>query len=108
MRRFPRLLIPILLLATIASCRPGSELIGTYHANDPSTGAVLQLVLNAEGKGHWIVSRENIAFSWEARGNEVWLHSRTGGVVVGRIEKHDCIDVALPGVGRFRFERVKG
>ena len=104
--RLPRLFVLILFLSAFASCRYGHELVGTYHAEDPSTGSTLQMVLSPDGKGHWIVTRENIPFTWEHRGGEVWLHSRTGGVIVGKIGKDDCIDVVLPDIGKFRFEKA--
>ena len=104
--RLNRLVVLIPFLLILASCQDSHELAGAYQARDAATSSTFQLVLGPDGKGHWTVSREEISFSWEKRGDEVWLHSRTGGVIVGKVGKDDCIDVALPGVGKFRFEKA--
>jgi hypothetical protein len=105
--RSNRFLIVTLFLLTLVACQSRDELVGKYEAEDLLQRSKLQLVLSADGKGHWNIAQENISFTWTRRGDEVWLHSKTGGVIVGKLEVSDYIDVILPGSGKFRFEKIK-
>lgn len=98
------LLIPCLL--ALLSCQSGTDLTGTYEAVSPlNPDASVTLVLKAEGKGAWSVDGEEVAFQWEVRGDELWLHTRSGGVLTGRVGEDDSIDITLAGVGKLLFKK---
>jgi len=103
----PPSLILILILLALVSCGHKHDPVGRYEAKHPSEGSTIQMLLKADGKGQWTIARENIHFGWEQKGEEVWLHSRTGGVIVGKIDKDGSIDVDVPGAGRLLFKRIQ-
>jgi hypothetical protein len=109
MRRLSLILLLILLVSAGVSCRQtGRDLTGKYRAVPiPGDGKALELELKSDGKGSWKMGHEDFSFTWEDRGDEVWLHTRAGGVVAGRIGEDRSIHVSLPAVGSFRFEKLE-
>ncbi len=98
----------ILCLLCTPACRQGSDLAGKYQAAGHSDqGGQLQLVLRSDGKGAWKVDREETSFIWEQKGDEILLHSKTGGVIVGKLGKNDSIEISLPGMESFQFIRFE-
>jgi hypothetical protein len=75
---------------------------------DSHTGSPphLVLLLKEDGKGTWALGSEDVSFIWESRGQEIWLHAKTGGVVVGKLRPNHTIDISLPGIGCFLFVRA--
>ncbi len=93
---------------TALSCGPDRDLAGKYHASDPRGGQKkLLLELKEDGKGSWKMDHEDFAFTWEDRGGEIWLHSKSGGVIAGTVRDDRSIQIDLPDVGSFRFEKVE-
>ncbi|MCU0589688.1 MAG: hypothetical protein MUF52_16255 [Syntrophobacteraceae bacterium] len=88
------------------ACGPARDLAGTYEAVDPREGPrTFLLELKEDGRGSWRLGHEDFAFSWEKRGDALWLHSKSGGVISGTIQPDRSIQIALPGVGSFLFIR---
>jgi hypothetical protein len=110
MRSARSLLIRVLALSLMltVSCKDSGVLVGKYLAEnerDQRSSAVL-LELGTNGEGSWAIEEDNAFFKWEVRTNEVWLHTDSGGVIVGRIVG-DTIEISLPGVGDNSFRKVK-
>ncbi len=102
-----RIAILLLVLCLLPGCSPGKPLAGTYRSTLAADGATRdELKLEADGKGVWRVGKETVSFKWESRGSEIWLHTRTGGVVRGTVTPDQSIDIQVPGVGPFHFERA--
>lgn len=100
-------LIVCLFLAAV-SCDRGRDISGKYKAAEsPGSIAQSQLVLKADGKGTWKVDREETQFTWEQKGDEVLLHSKTGGVIVGKLAPNDSIEISLPGMDNLHFTRTE-
>lgn len=100
-------LLLVLLCALPVACQPGRELAGKYQAAEPrSEGKVLNLELRSDGKGSWKMGHDDVAFTWEDRGKEVWLHLKVGGVIPGVIDKDGSILISLPEGENYRFTRV--
>ncbi len=107
MRHALMILTLLLLVLPAVSCGPNRDLAGRYEASDPRGGQKkLLLDLKEDGKGSWKMDHEDFAFTWEDRGGEIWLHSKSGGVIPGTVREDRSIQIALPGVGSFRFEKV--
>ena len=104
--RMARRLVPVLALACVlalTACRGGeAELAGQYTATNRDGVA---LALHGEGKGTWTTPDEDLEFTWERRGQEVWMHTRDGGIIVGQVTPDGGITVRLPGAGRYEFTR---
>jgi hypothetical protein len=96
------------LLLTVLSCDRGRDISGKYKAADPAgNGAQSQLMLKIDGKGTWKVDREETQFTWEQKGDEVLLHSKTGGVIIGKLAPNDSIEISLPGMDNLHFTRTE-
>lgn len=89
----------------LAGCQQTDDVSGRYVAQAQS-GEVL-LVLDEGGRGTWATDEEDIAFTWERRGDEVWLHTRGGGVLVGTLSAGGGIVMQMPGVGEVVFSRER-
>ena len=90
----------------VAGCSGQANLAGTYHAKG-NDGIEAQLVLQDGGKGSWSTDEADVDLTWERKGDEVWLHTRSGGVLPGTILDGGNIHVDLPGVGDLTFRRGK-
>lgn len=99
-------LMLISLLLCGQSCRSSNELPGKYKANGDQSRQI-QLVLKSDGRGTWKIDREEASFTWELIGDEVILHSKGGGVIVGKVGKNESIEISLPGMENFRFTRFE-
>lgn len=97
----------LLFLSLLVSCQPGRELAGKYQAVDPQNGGrTLQLELKSDGKGTWKMGHDDVSFTWEERGGEVWLHLKVGGVIPGTIGRDGSLTISLPDSGSIRFQRA--
>jgi len=94
------------LAAVVAlwACSGAADLEGRYVA--PGDGVAVTLDLGPGGKGVWSTDEEQIPVTWERRGAEVWLHTKSGGMVPGRLEGDGTLIMDLPGVGLFTFVRA--
>jgi hypothetical protein len=94
----------LLLLLALAACSPDKgEAVGRYAAAADDTEIVL--TLNDNGRGTWSTDMDEIPFKWSLpKPGQLWLHTREGGVVQGRI-KDGRVTIALPGVEELVFER---
>lgn len=98
-----RLALAALGLAALLACSAAPDLAGSYHSD--TDGDLVVLELNAGGKGVWTSQDEEIAFTWEVRDGEVWLHTRTGGLITGTVGREKGLDMKVPGVGDMHFSR---
>jgi len=94
----------LLLLLTLAACAPDrGEAVGSYVADTEDTEIVL--TLNDNGRGTWSTDTDEVPFKWSLpKAGQLWLHTREGGVIQGRIEDRR-VTITLPGVGELVFER---
>ncbi len=99
------LLILCMLLAL--GCPRGEDIKGRYVAEAGAESPAVVLELKEEGKGGWVVEGVTAPFTWELRGQEVVLHTKSGGILAGALEHADSgerrITLDLPGVGRLVF-----
>jgi hypothetical protein len=95
-----------LLLAVAAlavSCGGSSGVEGKYVAQGQD-GKNVTLTLKAGFTGEWETATDSVSVRWEARGSEIWLHSKGGGVLRGAWTD-GALRVALPGEGELVFVR---
>jgi ABC-type amino acid transport substrate-binding protein len=104
MSRFLSLLTAALLSALLlVACSGQVAIEGTYTASS-DTGEVV-LVLKDAGKGTWSTEDDDIAFTWDKRGKSIWIHTKAGGVLSGKVTPDGTILLSLPGVGDFTFSK---
>lgn len=91
------------LLTLALACERGHSYVGVYLADEqpvPAQGKIF-IELKENGVGRWRVVDDEASFRWDVKDNEIRLHTRSGGVLVGRIEE-DIMQIALPG-GHIRY-----
>ena len=98
----------IVFLVLMLSCEDREKLVGKYQVdgNQNLPSQTISLELMANGQGSWSIEEDNAFFKWEIRAKEIWLHTKSGGVIVGRIVG-ETIEINLPGVGEYYFKKVK-
>jgi hypothetical protein len=78
------------------------------YAGPPGQGAVgtVTLVLQAGGKGQWMAEQESTPLRWEERSGALWLHLKTGGVLVAQpVPSQQVLTLDLPGVGALTLRK---
>lgn len=106
-----RRLIGLMLVCilTIWSCGTGPGWVGKYvavHSSD--VAAAVTLILETGGKGQWIIDQESTLLQWEERSGALWLHFKTGGVVIARPNPADqALTVEIPGTDSLILRKVQ-
>jgi hypothetical protein len=97
----------VLLVLFLGGCKNADDLKGKYLAEiKDSSSPSIKLELGANGQGSWSMKGEKVFFRWETQGQEVWLHTKSGGVVAGRILSQGTIEIKLPGAGTLLFRKI--
>jgi hypothetical protein len=108
MRQTYRLLARLLLIGLLgASCESRSVWEGRYVGRTgPDPGSAVTLILQAGGKGQWSAAGETTPLRWEERSGDLWLHFKTGGVVVAKtIPPEKALALELPGIGSLMVQK---
>ena len=109
--RLPQFLVLMVLafsLPLTTGCEERGRLSGRYVADidENRLSPTISLELMDNGQGSWSTEEDSVSFKWEIRESEIWLHTKSGGVIVGKIVG-ETIEINLPGVGEYYFEKVK-
>ena len=98
-------LFPLFMFA----CRDTMSLTGKYMSQGDKDRHLpdIVLILGANGQGSWAGEGDSVDFRWDFGENEIRLHTRSGGVLLGRIIG-ESIEISLPGTGPLIFKKVKG
>lgn len=90
------------------SCQDRGRLSGRYAAggDENQDSLTISLELMANGQGSWSIEEDNVSFKWELRQTEIWLHTKSGGVIVGKVVG-ETIQINLAGAGEYYFKKVK-
>ncbi len=92
-------------IGIVAGCAEHPDMVGVYQEVSgaaPGSSSILKLEENKEGI--WETNIDEISFRWSVKGQELWLHTKTGGVIIGRIIDQGFI-IELPETGSFVFHR---
>ena len=100
-------LLAVILVGALWACTDQRVFEGTYTANEGAQEGRITLTLRAGGEGTWETSTDTVAFRWKVRKAEIWLHTRTGGVVLGKVVDQNRLSVDVPGVGNVLFKRMR-
>jgi len=109
MRQTHRLLATLLLIGLlIGACESRSSWEGRYvgpPGQDPA-GAVA-LTLQAGGKGQWVAEQESTPLRWEERSGALWLHLKSGGVMVAQtMPAEKALGLEIPGIGPLTLRKA--
>ena len=101
--------IGCLLVILPLSCGPSGRYTGTYVATGevPPQHAGTMIELKEEGQGVWRTKNSEVSFRWSVQDKEIRLHTKEGGIIVGKIEK-DTLTLLLPGERIMSFKKSQG
>ena len=111
---FKKALFPLICALLWLGCQPDPQISGRYQAHQQADAGseetrVVTLSLKEGGKGSWSVGDEYVEFRWEPAGDrEIWIHTSTGGSLVGTFLKQSppVIQIIYPG-GRLEFQKME-
>jgi len=95
------------VMYAISGCSEQVEMTGTYQqvsGDVPGSSSVIEL--EDTKNGVWQTEIDEVSFRWSVRDNEIWMHTKTGGVIIGRITDQGFV-IELPEVGSFVFHRIR-
>ncbi|EFI33714.1 conserved hypothetical protein [Desulfonatronospira thiodismutans ASO3-1] len=90
----------------IMGCSEAPEVPGVYQEvseNGPDAGSTIEL--QEDRKGTWETPRDSVSFRWSVREGEIWLHTETGGVIIGELSDSGFV-IELPEAGTYVFEKT--
>lgn len=97
-----------LMLLFIFSCVQEDIYEGVYKAKGGKTEKYCnsQIELMEKGEAVWRVPDDEVSFRWDIKDNEIWLSSKSGGIIIGTIQDN-TIRVKLPGTKTVcNFEKI--
>ncbi len=103
------MVLVVFAASSLAACDRSPSLVGRYEAvcdAGGGPGRPLILELREAGQGAWNTDSESIAFKWDVKGKELWLHTRAGGVIQAAVVDRELV-VDMPGAGRLVFRRTE-
>ena len=102
-----------ILVTFLASCESRDKYAGVYQAEAKGYARqeVVILELRTNGDALWRVSSHGakgtsaeVLLTWYIKRGELRINTKTGGVIVGKIEK-DTIRITLPGSKTLTFRK---
>jgi hypothetical protein len=97
-----------LFLLLIFACVQEDIYEGVYKAKGGKTEKYCnsQIELMEKGQAVWRVPDDEVTFRWDIKDNEIWLSTKSGGIIIGTIQDH-TIRVKLPGAKTVcNFEKI--
>jgi len=81
------------------SCAPKDIYEGIYKAEGGSSHKYCnsQIELMERGLAVWRVPEDEVSFRWDIKDSEIWLSTKSGGIIIGKIDG-DVIEMQLPGI----------
>jgi hypothetical protein len=106
MRASFRVMLLVIAGLFFCACESGSGWEGRYVS--PATeGVQVTLTLQADGKGLWMVDQESTPVRWKMRQRALWLHVKSGGVLIAQpIDNEKALSVGLPGGGNVLLKKT--
>jgi len=104
-------LVPVLICLIAAfssSCSRKDVYEGIYTAQEEKSSKYSgsQLELMEKGQAVWRVLGNEVSFRWDIKGSEIWLSTKSGGIIIGKIHG-DTIEIALPGAKKMSLKKTK-
>jgi hypothetical protein len=103
---FVVIFITVSLLFTLSCNRERQLYTGTYlllEADKPESSETY-IQLKENGIGIWNTPDDEVSFRWDVKDNEIRLHTKLGGVLIGKIH-NDTLEIVFPGSKIRRFKK---
>ena len=97
-----------LILLFVFSCLQEDIYEGLYKAKGGKSEKYCnsQIELKEKGVAVWRVPDDEVTFRWNIKENEIWLSTKSGGIIIGRIQDN-TIQIKLPGAKTVcNFEKI--
>lgn len=94
-----------IIVASLVACGSPERYEGTYVSEGADTVPVMNIELHEDGKGVWKRGSDTFSFSWGVKGEELRLHLKDGGVLVGH-DRNGKLEISLPGLGEVLFKKI--
>lgn len=92
--------------ALLMGCSDDPKVPGVYQeVSESGPGADSTIELQEDSKGTWETPGDSVSFRWSVREGEIWLHTETGGVIIGELTDRGFV-IELPEAGTFVFEKT--
>lgn len=90
------------------ACENREKYAGLYQAQleDLHQGRETAIELKENGQGVWRIVDDEASFNWTVSGDEIRLHTKDGGVIIGTIKEAE-MEIILPGSQKMTFVRKK-
>jgi hypothetical protein len=100
-------LVCLVLMLTFA-CAKEENFVGTYRATEknPPEYAKVIVELKEDGTGIRRGRGEDVTFEWEAKGDEIRIYTKGGGIVMAKVQQ-GVLEVSLPGPKIFYFKKIE-
>ena len=100
-------LVCLVLILTFA-CAEEENFVGTYKATEknPPEYANVTVEFKKDGTGIRTGRGEDVTFEWEAKGNEIRIYTKGGGIVMAKVQQ-GVLEVSLPGPKVFYFKKIE-
>ena len=97
-----------LVIAGLVFCACESDLSWQGRYESPRTGGVqVTLTLQPDGKGLWMVDQESTPVRWKKRQDALWLHVKTGGVLIAQPQDNQkTLSISIPGSGNILLKKI--
>ncbi|MFP4128358.1 MAG: hypothetical protein ACLFSF_04895 [Desulfonatronovibrio sp.] len=92
-------------MISFSGCSSQASMTGKYRGTQEGgagTSSVMELKDN--GEGVWEHGDDLVRFRWKVRGDEIWLHTQTGGVIRASLTSRG-FSMEIPSAGSFEFVR---
>ena len=104
-------LLPVLLSLIVvftSFCSQKDVYEGVYIAQEEKSSkyAGSKLELMEKGQAVWRVPDYEVSFRWDIKGSEIWLSTKSGGIIIGKIHG-DTITITLPGAKKMSFKKAR-
>ncbi|UCF01866.1 MAG: hypothetical protein JSV14_16150 [Deltaproteobacteria bacterium] len=95
-------------LILVSACGQKERFVGVYKEDVKGSQACSEsaIELKENGRGVWRLIDDETSLTWDVRGNEIRLHTKSGGVILGTIQE-DVLEVILPGPKIKYFKKAK-
>ena len=90
------------------ACDNKQKYAGLYRAEGEQLqqGRETTIELIDTGQGLWRIGDDETSFSWGVNDNQIRLHTKSGGVIIG-MRKNSGIEIILPGSQKVFFTKIK-
>jgi hypothetical protein len=105
---FSVIFIVLSLMVGLSCNRELQQYTGTYllQGADKKESSEIYIQLRENGIGTWNTPDDEVSFRWDVKDNEIRLHTKSGGVLVGKIQG-DTIEIVFPGLKIRRFNKQR-